>query len=59
MWSREDVAAFLRWFEREFELPTIDLSKFCMNGKLNVFFCFFFVAEIFFLSFRFFGCCFL
>ncbi|XP_063608553.1 ets DNA-binding protein pokkuri-like [Penaeus indicus] len=33
MWSREDVAAFLRWFEREFELPTIDLSKFCMNGK--------------------------
>lgn len=32
-WSREDVAAFLRWFEREFELPTIDLSKFCMNGK--------------------------
>lgn len=33
MWSREDVSAFLRWFEREFELPTIDLSKFCMNGK--------------------------
>lgn len=37
MWSREDVAAFLRWFEREFELPTIDLSKFCMNGKLTLF----------------------
>lgn len=33
MWSRDDVTAFLRWFEREFELPTIDLSKFCMNGK--------------------------
>ncbi|CAL4239326.1 unnamed protein product [Meganyctiphanes norvegica] len=32
-WSREDVSAFLRWFEREFELPTIDLTKFCMNGK--------------------------
>ncbi|XP_042215424.1 ets DNA-binding protein pokkuri-like isoform X2 [Homarus americanus] len=33
MWSRDDVTSFLRWFEREFELPTIDLSKFCMNGK--------------------------
>ncbi|KAB7495563.1 Ets DNA-binding protein pokkuri [Armadillidium nasatum] len=33
LWSREDVTTFLRWFEREFELPKIDSTKFCMNGK--------------------------
>ncbi|MCL4130321.1 UNVERIFIED_CONTAM: hypothetical protein GTU68_053336 [Idotea baltica] len=33
LWSREDVSTFLRWFEREFELPKIDSTKFCMNGK--------------------------
>lgn len=33
LWSRDDVTAFLRWFEREFELPAIDHSKFSLNGK--------------------------
>lgn len=32
-WSRDDVTAFLRWFEREFELPAIDHSKFSLNGE--------------------------
>ncbi|KAF2354083.1 Pointed domain [Trinorchestia longiramus] len=32
-WSRDDVTLFLRWVEREYDLPTIDTSKFCMNGK--------------------------
>lgn len=33
MWSREDVVAFLRWVELEYDLPSIDHTKFCMNGK--------------------------
>ncbi|XP_032682352.1 ets DNA-binding protein pokkuri isoform X2 [Odontomachus brunneus] len=33
LWSREDVAAFLQWAEREFDLPTIDMEGFQMNGK--------------------------
>lgn len=32
-WCREDVVSFLRWVEREYDLPTIDHNKFCMNGK--------------------------
>lgn len=31
-WSREDVVTFLRWCEREFDLPGLDLDKFQMNG---------------------------
>ncbi|XP_046748511.1 ets DNA-binding protein pokkuri isoform X1 [Diprion similis] len=33
IWSREDVAAFLRWAEREFDLPQFDMEMFQMNGK--------------------------
>ncbi|XP_012216712.1 ets DNA-binding protein pokkuri isoform X2 [Linepithema humile] len=33
MWSREDVGAFLRWAEREFDLPPIEMEAFQMNGK--------------------------
>jgi ETS translocation variant 6/7 len=33
LWSREDVAAFLRWAEREFDLPSFDMDVFQMNGK--------------------------
>ncbi|XP_011502132.1 PREDICTED: ets DNA-binding protein pokkuri [Ceratosolen solmsi marchali] len=33
LWSREDVAAFLRWAEREFDLPQFDMDMFQMNGK--------------------------
>ncbi|XP_050299949.1 ets DNA-binding protein pokkuri isoform X2 [Anthonomus grandis grandis] len=33
MWSREDVAIFLRWAEREFDLQPIDMDMFQMNGK--------------------------
>ncbi|XP_057379733.1 ets DNA-binding protein pokkuri-like [Daphnia carinata] len=32
-WGREDVLTFLRWCEREFDLPGLDLDKFQMNGK--------------------------
>ncbi|XP_059474002.1 ets DNA-binding protein pokkuri isoform X2 [Neocloeon triangulifer] len=32
-WSREDVLAFLRWCEREFDLPRFDADTFQMNGK--------------------------
>ena len=32
-WSREDVAVFLRFCEKEFDLETIDMEKFQMNGK--------------------------
>ena len=35
MWSREDVLAFLRWVEREYDLPSIDHTKFFMNGKFH------------------------
>ncbi|EZA51509.1 hypothetical protein DMN91_001796 [Ooceraea biroi] len=33
LWSREDVASFLRWAEREFDLPSFDMDVFQMNGK--------------------------
>lgn len=33
VWSREDVASFLRWAEREFDLPQFDMDMFQMNGK--------------------------
>ncbi|XP_066582158.1 ets DNA-binding protein pokkuri isoform X2 [Prorops nasuta] len=33
LWSREDVSAFLRWAEREFDLPQFDMDMFQMNGK--------------------------
>lgn len=32
-WTRDDVITFLRWVEREYDLPSIDATKFCMNGK--------------------------
>ena len=32
-WAREDVVTFLRWCEREFDLPGLDLEKFQMNGE--------------------------
>jgi len=41
-WSREDVAVFLRFCEREFDLEQIDMDKFQMNGEyiflLNILF---------------------
>ncbi|KAK0075170.1 hypothetical protein PV325_007271 [Microctonus aethiopoides] len=33
VWSRDDVVTFLRWAEREFDLPSIDMDMFQMNGK--------------------------
>ncbi|XP_049836652.1 ets DNA-binding protein pokkuri-like isoform X1 [Schistocerca gregaria] len=33
IWSREDVAAFLKWCEREFDLPEFNMDMFQMNGK--------------------------
>ena len=33
VWSRDDVATFLRWCEREFDLPHFDMEMFQMNGK--------------------------
>ncbi|XP_017885720.1 ets DNA-binding protein pokkuri [Ceratina calcarata] len=33
LWSREDVATFLRWAEHEFDLPQFDMDMFQMNGK--------------------------
>lgn len=33
LWCREDVATFLRWGEREFDLQPIDLDMFQMNGR--------------------------
>ncbi|KAG8230507.1 hypothetical protein J437_LFUL010027 [Ladona fulva] len=32
-WTREDVGTFLRWCEREFDLPRFDMDMFQMNGK--------------------------
>lgn len=34
LWTREDVAVFLKWCEREFDLPNFDMDLFQMNGKL-------------------------
>ncbi|KAK7864398.1 hypothetical protein R5R35_000441 [Gryllus longicercus] len=33
VWSREDVTTFLRWCEREFDLPHFEMEMFQMNGK--------------------------
>ncbi|XP_047522580.1 ets DNA-binding protein pokkuri [Pieris napi] len=33
LWTREDVAVFLKWCEREFDLPNFDMDLFQMNGK--------------------------
>ncbi|XP_067623491.1 ets DNA-binding protein pokkuri [Eurosta solidaginis] len=33
LWGREDVAVFLRFCEREFDLPKVDHDLFQMNGK--------------------------
>lgn len=33
LWSREDVTVFLRFCEREFDLPKVDYDLFQMNGK--------------------------
>lgn len=33
IWGREEVAVFLRWSEREFDLPKFELDLFQMNGK--------------------------
>jgi len=33
MWGRDDVAIFLRFCEREFDLPKFDMDLFQMNGK--------------------------
>ncbi|KAL9708135.1 hypothetical protein quinque_011653 [Culex quinquefasciatus] len=33
IWGREEVAVFLRFCEREFDLPKFDLDLFQMNGK--------------------------
>jgi ETS translocation variant 6/7 len=34
-WSRDDVLDFLRWCEREFDLPRFDADTFQMNGELE------------------------
>lgn len=39
-WAREDVVTFLRWCEREFDLPGLDLDKFQMNGTWQTLFSF-------------------
>jgi ETS translocation variant 6/7 len=33
IWGREEVQTFLRWTEREFDLPKFELDLFQMNGK--------------------------
>ena len=33
LWQREDVAVFMRYCEREFDLDKIDMDKFQMNGE--------------------------
>lgn len=33
LWTREDVVVFLKWCEREFDLPNFDMDLFQMNGK--------------------------
>lgn len=33
LWGREEVATFVRWTEREFDLPKFELDLFQMNGK--------------------------
>ena len=38
LWQREDVAIFMRYCEREFDLDKIDMDKFQMNGESRDFF---------------------
>lgn len=33
LWTREDVIVFLKWCEREFDLPKFDVDLFQMNGE--------------------------
>lgn len=33
IWSRDDVALFLQFCEREYDLPKFDIERFKMNGK--------------------------
>lgn len=33
LWNRDDVGIFLRWCEREFDLPKFEMDLFQMNGK--------------------------
>lgn len=33
LWGRDEVVTFLRWTEREFDLPKFELDLFQMNGK--------------------------
>jgi len=33
LWGRDEVVIFLRWTEREFDLPKFELDLFQMNGK--------------------------
>lgn len=33
LWGRDEVVVFLRWTEREFDLPKFELDLFQMNGK--------------------------
>ena len=35
-WARDDVSQFLQYCEREFDLEKIDMEKFQMNGKQNI-----------------------
>ena len=37
LWQRDDVAVFMRYCEREFDLDKIDMDKFQMNGELRDF----------------------
>lgn len=37
LWNKDDVLAFLRWCEIEFDLPSFDVDLFQMNGKYHVF----------------------
>ncbi|ODM94664.1 Ets DNA-binding protein pokkuri [Orchesella cincta] len=33
LWNRDDVAVFLQWCEREFDLPSFDMDRFQMNVR--------------------------
>ena len=36
LWQRDDVAVFMRYCEREFDLDKIDMDKFQMNGEHSI-----------------------
>lgn len=36
IWGREDVNTFLKWCEREFDLPNFDMDMFQMNGEHRI-----------------------